>query len=143
MGNPVLFPLFYHADSRDVLIVHINPIARRTVPTSAEDILDRVNEITFNSSLIKELRAVHFVQKLMDEGWIKDEHIAKLRYILMHSLRSDDVLADLPVNSKMRSDWEFLTMLRDRGRASADSWLAQNYGNVGVRSSVDLTAQFL
>ena len=143
MGNPVLFPLFYHTDSRDVLIVHINPIVRNTVPSSAEDILDRVNEISFNSSLIKELRAVHFVQKLMEQGWIKDEYIGQLRYILMHSLRSDDVLADLPVNSKMRSDWEFLTMLRDRGRAAAAHWLRVNYDKVGVRSSVDLTAQFL
>jgi hypothetical protein len=84
---------------------------------SAEDILDRVNEITFNSSLIK------------------DAHIATLRYILMHSLRSDDVLADLPVNSKMRSDWEFLTLLRDRGRSSAGAWLEQNYSKVGVASS--------
>lgn len=84
---------------------------------SAEDILDRVNEITFNSSLIK------------------DAHIATLRYILMHSLRSDDVLADLPVNSKMRSDREFLTLLRDRGRSSAGAWLEQNYSKVGVASS--------
>ena len=143
MGNPVLFPLFYHTDSRDVLIVHIDPIARDTVPTSAEDILDRVNEISFNSSLIKELRAVHFVQKLMDQGWIKDEYMGQLRYILMHSLRSDDVLADLPVNSKMRSDWEFLTMLRDRGRAAAAAWLEDHYDKLGQRSSVDLAAQFL
>jgi hypothetical protein len=84
---------------------------------TAEDILDRVNEITFNSSLIK------------------DAHIATLRYILMHSLRSDDVLADLPVNSKMRSDREFLTLLRDRGRSSAGAWLEQNYSKVGVASS--------
>ena len=143
MGNPVLFPLFYHADSRDVLIVHINPIVRRDMPTSAEDILDRVNEITFNSSLIKELRAVHFVQKLMDDGWIKDEYIAKLRYVLMHSLRSDDVLTDLPVNSKMRSDWEFLTMLRDRGRAAAGAWLEAHFDKIGVQSSVDLRHEFL
>ena len=143
MGNPVLYPLFYHTDSRDVLIVHINPIARDKVPSSAEDILDRVNEISFNSSLIKELRAVHFVQKLMEEGWIKDEHLAQLRYILMHSIRSDDVLADLPVNSKMRSDWEFLTMLRDRGRAAAAAWLDANFEHIGARSSIDLRREFL
>jgi NTE family protein len=143
MGNPVLFPLFYHTTSRDVLIVHIDPIARDHVPTTAEDILNRVNEISFNSSLIKELRAVHFVQKLMDEGWIKDAHSQQLRYILMHSLRSDQVLADLPVNSKMRSDWPFLSLLRDRGRSAATAWLDAHFDDIGVRSSVDLRQQFL
>lgn len=143
MGNPVLFPLFYETRSRDVLIVHVNPIARPGVPKSAEDIMDRVNEITFNSSLIKELRAVHFVQKLMAEGWIKDQHLQQLRYILMHSIRSDDALADLPANSKMRTDWEFLTMLRDRGRASAAAWLEQNIAHVGIQSSVDLKKELL
>ncbi|MGI9134295.1 MAG: patatin-like phospholipase family protein, partial [Rhodoferax sp.] len=105
MGNPVLYPLFYHTVSPDVLIVHINPIERAGPPMQAEDILNRVNEITFNSSLIKELRAVHFVQKLMDEGWIKEEHRGKLKYVLMHSIRSDLVLADLSAHSKFRSDW--------------------------------------
>ncbi|NVO06514.1 MAG: patatin-like phospholipase family protein, partial [Rhodoferax sp.] len=71
MGNPVLYPLFYHTESADVLIVHINPIERPGPPRSADDIMNRVNEISFNSSLIKELRAVHFVQKMMDQGWIK------------------------------------------------------------------------
>lgn len=143
MGNPVLYPLFYHTDTADVLIVHINPIERAGPPKTAEEILDRVNEITFNSSLIKELRAVHFVQKLMDEGWIKDEFMDKLKYVLMHSIRADVALADLSVDSKFSSDWGFLTMLRDRGRESAADWIAQNLEHVGVRSTVDLKAEFL
>jgi NTE family protein len=143
MGNPVLYPLFYHTKSRDVLIVHIDPVTRATVPTTAEDILDRVNEISFNSSLIKELRAVHFVQKLMDQGWIKEGYLDQLHYILMHSLRSDEVLADLPVHSKMRGDWAFLTMLRDRGRAAADAWLDAHFDSIGKRSTVDVREEFL
>ena len=143
VGNPAIYPLIYETATADVMVVHINPLDVAELPRTAGDIMDRINEISFNSSLIKELRAVHFVQKLMEQGWIKDEYIGQLRYILMHSLRSDDVLADLPVNSKMRSDWEFLTMLRDRGRAAAAHWLTVNYDKVGVRSSVDLTAQFL
>lgn len=143
MGNPVLYPLFYHTRSRDVLIVHINPIARDKVPTTAEEILDRVNEITFNSSLIKEMRAIHFVQKLIDDGRIKADYQRQLRYVLMHSIRADDVLSDLSVNSKMRSDWPFLTMLRDRGRASASAWLTENFRHLGVRPTVDLRAEFL
>lgn len=143
MGNPVLYPLFYHTKTSDVLIVHINPIERPQVPNTAQDILNRVNEITFNSSLIKELRAVHFVQKMMDEGWIKDEFLPNLKYVLIHSIRADEVLADLPVNSKFSSDWGFLTMLRDRGRTEASEWLSRNFGALGVRSTVDLKEQFL
>lgn len=143
MGNPVLYPLFYYTETADVLIVHITPIERPGPPTSADDILNRVNEITFNSSLVKELRAVHFVQKMMDEGWIKEEFLDRLKYVLMHSLRADIALADLPVNSKFTSDWGFLQMLRDRGRASASDWLAAHYDAVGVRSSVNLAEEFL
>ena len=143
MGNPVLYPLFYYTKTADVLIVHINPIERPGPPTSADDILNRVNEITFNSSLIKELRAVHFVQKMMDEGWIKEEFLDRLKYVLMHSLRADLALSDLSVNTKFSSDWGFLQMLRDRGRACAADWLTAHYDAVGVRSSVDLSAEFL
>jgi NTE family protein len=143
MGNPVLYPLFYYTESADVLIVHINPIERPGPPTSADDILNRVNEITFNSSLMKELRAVHFVQKMMDEGWIKEEFLDRLKYVLMHSLRADLALADLPANTKFSSDWGFLQMLRDRGRICAEKWLFDNFDAVGVRSSVNLTTEFL
>jgi len=143
MGNPVLYPLFYHTKSRDVVILHINPIERPGPPTTAADIANRLNEITFNSSLIKELRAVYFVQKLLDDGWIKDEFREKLKYVLIHSVRADNAMSDLSSASKMSSDWKFLTMLRDRGRALATEWLAHNCDHLGVRSTVDLKREFL
>ena len=143
MGNPVLYPLFYYTQSRDVVILHINPIERPGPPRSAADISNRLNEITFNSSLIKEMRAVYFVQKLLDDGWIKDEFRDKLKYVLIHSVRADNALSDLSASSKMSSDWKFLTMLRDRGRALAGEWLEQNYAHLGVRSTVDLKKEFL
>ncbi|NBU59956.1 MAG: patatin-like phospholipase family protein [Betaproteobacteria bacterium] len=143
MGNPVLYPLFYHTESRDVIIVHINPIERPGPPTAIEDIYNRVNEISFNTSLIKELRAVAFVQKMMDEGWIKDEYRDKMKYVLMHSIRADNAMSDLSVTTKFAWQWEFLTMLRDRGRAYAQQWIADNYDHVGVRSSVDIHKEFL
>ena len=143
MGNPSLFPLFYATDAPDVLIVHINPIERDTVPTTSAEIYNRVNEISFNSSLIKELRSVAFVQKLLDEGWLKDEYHDKLKYVFIHSLRADKVLADLSIASKFSSDWAFLQTLRERGRAESAAWLAQNFDDLGVRSTVDLRAEFL
>ena len=143
MGNPVLYPLFYYTESRDVVILHINPIERPGPPTTSADIANRLNEITFNSSLIKELRSVYFVQKLLDDGWIKDEHRDKLKYVLIHSVRADNAMSDLSSASKMSSDWAFLTMLRDRGRALATEWLEHNFDQLGVRSTVDLKREFL
>ena len=143
MGNPALFPLFYETDTRDVLIVHINPIARDSTPTTPHEIDDRVNEISFNSSLIKELRAVAFVQKLLDEGWLKEEYRDQMKYVLIHSLRADETLADLSSASKVCTEWGFLTALRDRGRTSAKQWLDRHYGDIGVRQTVDLRSEFL
>lgn len=143
MGNPCLFPLIYHTQCRDIVIIHINPIKRPDVPTIASDIFNRVNEISFNSSLLRELRAVAFVQKMIDEGWIKDEYRARLKRVLLHSIRADAALLDLSVASKFDSDWDFLCMLRDRGRAETSRWLAKSHDAVGERSSIDLAAEFL
>ena len=143
MGNPVLYPLFYYTESRDVVILHINPIERPGPPTTSADIANRLNEITFNSSLIKELCSVYFVQQLLDNGWIKEEHRDKLKYVLIHSVRADNAMSDLSSASKMSSDWAFLTMLRDRGRALATEWLQHNFEHLGVRSTVDLKREFL
>ena len=143
MGNPSLFPLFYATDACDVLIVHINPIERDNVPVTSAEIYNRVNEISFNSSLIKELRAIAFVQKLLDERWLKPEYQDKLKYQFIHSLRADKVLADLSIASKFSNDWTFLIELRDRGRHAAAEWLRKNFDDLGVRSTVDLRAEFL
>ena len=142
MGNPVLFPFFYEANASDVVIIHVNPLERNNVPTTSPDIFNRINEISFNSSLLRELRAISFVHKLLDDGWIKDEYRDKLRNIRIHSIRSDKSLADLSVASKFNVDWEFLNDLKERGRAIADQWITDNFNDLGVRSSVDLRAMF-
>ena len=72
MGNPVLFPFFHACQSRDVVLVQINPIERKETPRTAREIQNRVNEITFNSSLLKELRAVEFVRRLLHQGLLQD-----------------------------------------------------------------------
>jgi NTE family protein len=143
MGNPALFPLFYHTQSRDVVIVHINPIERPGEPMTAPEIQDRVNEITFNSSLLRELRVVAFVTKMIDEGWVKDEYLGRLKRVLMHSISADDALLGLPVASKLNTDWTFLSHLRDLGRDAAGAWLEQNYKHLGERSTVDLYRDYL
>jgi NTE family protein len=143
MGNPPLYPLIYNTQSRDIVIVHINPIVRPEVPTSANEIQNRLNEITFNSSLIREFRAIAFVGKLIEQGWLKDEHRDKLKHVLIHSIRSDELMCDLGVASKLDTSWPFLCDLRDRGRAAAGAWLEKAYEHIGLRSTVDLRAEYL
>jgi len=143
MGNPALFPLFYDTDTRDVIIIHINPLEREELPKRATDIMNRLNEISFNSSLLKEMRAIAFVQRLLEEGWLKDEYRDRLKHILLHSIGADRYLCDLSVASKFDPDWHFLTELRDRGREAAGEWLDRNFKRIGRESTVDLRREFL
>ena len=142
-GNPALFPFFYECDSRDVVIVHVNPIVRDEVPVLPDAIANRVNEITFNASLIAELRAIAFVQKLVADGWLKVEKRSQLRYIRVHAIRADRALGDLTEASKFALDWPFLATLRDRGRDMAAAWLDETRSVLGRRSSVDIRAEYL
>lgn len=139
MGNPVLFPFFYHCDSSDIVLVQINPMERRETPKTAREILNRVNEITFNSSLNKELRAIDFVSRL-----IEAENLDPNRYkrILMHIIEADEELGSLTASSKINAEWSFLTHLRDIGRDAASAWLSAHFSDVGHRSTVNLTELF-
>ena len=143
MGNPAIFPLFYHGDTRDVIVVHINPMVRSKLPTNSNEIMNRINEITFNSSLLHEFRAIAFVNKLLENDWLKDEYKHNLRHIFVHSIRADEALHDFDVSSKFDTHWSFLTALRDLGRIEARNWLKLHFDNVGKRSSVDLHQEFL
>ncbi len=143
MGNPALYPLIYHTQSRDIVIVHINPIVRPKLPTTAAEIQNRLNEITFNSSLLRELRAIAFVTKLIEQGWLKDEYRERLKHVLIHSILADELMSNLSVASKLKTDWTFLCDLRDRGRAAAAHWLEANFDHLGHHSTVDLHSEFL
>ena len=143
MGNPPIYPLIYNTQSRDIVIVHINPIVRPQLPTTPAEIHNRLTEIAFNSSLIREFRAIAFVTKLIEQEWLKDEHRDKLKHVLIHSIRADDVMCDLSAASKLNTDWQFLCELRDRGRAAAAAWLERSYAHIGERSTVDLRREFL
>jgi len=143
MGNPALYPLIYNTQSRDIVIVHINPIVRPKLPVTAAEIQNRLNEITFNSSLLRELRAIAFVTKLIEQGWLKDEYRGRLKHVLMHSILADQLMSDLGASSKLNTDWRFLCDLRERGRAAAARWLETNFDHLGHHSTVDLQSEFL
>jgi NTE family protein len=140
VGNPAIYPLIYDCDSRDVLIVHLNPIVRRGCPRSAAEIMNRLNEVSFNSSLMREMRAIAFVTSLIERGKL-DEGEAK--QMLIHSIRADEEMTHYGVSSKLNCDWGFLTHLRDKGRAHAERWMKLHFDAIGERSSVDLRAEFL
>ncbi|NML15426.1 patatin-like phospholipase family protein [Azohydromonas caseinilytica] len=140
MGNPAIYPLIYDCNARDVLIVHLNPIVRRGVPRSAGEILNRLNEVSFNSSLMREMRAIAFVTALIERGKLSGD---EFKHMLIHSLRADDVMSGYSAASKLNCDWGFLTELRDAGRAHAGRWLEQHFDALGVRSSVDIRGEFL
>ncbi len=143
MGNPSLWPLFYETDVQDLLVVHINPIERPDIPKTVSAIDNRVNEISFNSALLKEMRAVAFVQKLLREGWVREDRAHELADIRFHAIRADKALKDLSLASKYNTDWAFLKDLRDRGREAAEIWLDTHWDAVGERETVNLHAEFL
>lgn len=143
LGNPAIYPLIYHANALDILLVHINPQYRKKIPDDAVEIENRLNEISFNSSLLGELRAIAFVNKLIEEDWLKDEHKGKLKHLKIHSIRPDADLKPLGVTSKLNSDWDFLLYLRDLGRDYAEKWLKNNFNHIGNRSTVDIKKDFL
>jgi len=140
MGNPAIFPLIYGSKTNDVVIVHINPLNRDEIPKSAKDIMNRINEISFNSSLMREMRAIAFVSHLIDEGQLQDD---KHRRILIHSIQDEAFMNSLGVTSKLNPDWGFMKKLRDVGRESATKWLDDHFADVGVRSSTDIQSAFL
>jgi NTE family protein len=139
MGNPALFPLFYDTACADTLIVQINPIERDDTPKSAQDIQNRLNEITFNAALLRELRAVEFVQRLVDQ-----KKLGPPDYIrpIMHRIDGASPMSKFSAASKMDASWDSLVAMRDIGRAAAKAWLAAHFDDVGVRDTFDLRASF-
>src|SRR5689334_21211126 len=112
MGNPALYPLIYNCDSRDLVIVQVNPLARNEVPTSARDILNRINEISFNSTLMREMRALATVSKFLREGSLDDE---RYKDIHVHQIEAETEMRLLGTSSKMNADYDFLCYLRELG----------------------------
>ncbi|HEY2537966.1 MAG TPA: patatin-like phospholipase family protein [Stellaceae bacterium] len=139
MGNPALFPLVDECEAGDVVLIQINPFFRPDVPRSTADIRNRLNEITFNASLFKELRSLAFLWEI-----IHHENLERERYrdVHVHAVHDAQTMLALRVSSKLNAEWAFLTHLRDQGRRAAKDWLSQHYDDLGVRSTLDLSWVF-
>jgi NTE family protein len=138
MGNPAIFPVIYNCDARDVVMVHITPFERAENPTNSRAIIDRMQEIIFNSSLMREMRAIAFVTKLIDDGKMEG---GKRMY--MHLIEAEDVIRPLSGTSAANGTWKFVSHLFEIGRERADKWLAAHYGQLGKETTVDVQEKYL
>jgi NTE family protein len=142
MGNPAIFPFFRITDAEDVLIVALNPLERKQTPHTQNEIMNRINEITFNSSLIAEYRAIDFVTRLIDQGRLpRGRGPGEYRRINVHRIALDSVVKGLTADSKQDSDFNFFEKLRAGGERAAREFLKAHFDDIGARSTVDLAAE--
>lgn len=140
MGNPPLTPLIAETETHDVLLVKINSINIKTLPVTARDITERMNEISFNSSLINEMHMVQYRNELLRRGMTLPE---QNREIYVHCISGYSALDHLSYSSKLNTSWEFLSHLKAEGRRIASQWLDSEYDQVGIRSTFDVHEHFL
>jgi NTE family protein len=140
MGNPAMFPLIYNCRSSDVVLIEINQIRTEEVPTTARDIIDRMNDISFNSTMMREMRAISLVTSLIETHRLTGR--TQLRPIHFHMIEAAEDMQKFGSSSKFNCDWEFLQELHDIGRRAADRWLTDHFRTVGTDSSVDLHSLF-
>ena len=136
-GNPALYPLFYHTRSPDILIVHINPLYREELPKTSSEIISRINEVSFNAALLHELRAIAFVNRLLDQGVIPEGTMKRNN---IHSVSDDRLMNMLGMVTKLTISRTLLLQLKDAGRAAMDAFLAERRQDLGRHSSVNLGA---
>jgi NTE family protein len=142
LANPAIFPFFGTTETEDVVLVQINPVERRMTPHTQSEIMNRQNEITFNSSLLAEYRAIEFVIRLIDQGALpRGMKPGQYRRINMHRIALDSVFDHLTASSKMDSDFDFFEKLRKGGHIAVQSFLQQHFDDIGQRSTVDLAAE--
>ena len=140
LGNPALWPLYEQGGAPDLMLVQLNPTVREELPTHPTEIMNRLTEISFNASLMAEMRAIDFVQRLLDAGRLEQP---RYRRLFLHVIEDEERMRQFKLSTKLNGDWQFLQTLKRYGREAADKWLAENFDKLGRESSVDLRARFL
>lgn len=143
MGNPSIWPLIYNAETADVVLVQITPLERDEIPRTVVDINNRLDEIAFNSSLIHEMRAIAFVQRLLEQGALAEPLASRYKNMRMHMINDVQNMAELGASSKLNAELGFIHHLKELGRNSAERWLNENFDALGNRSTLDIRATFL
>jgi NTE family protein len=140
MGNPALFPLIYNCRASDIVLVEINPIRIEEVPTDARGILDRMNDISFNATMMREMRAIAFVTKMLEHHRLSGG--SNLRRIHFHMVQAEEAMGRYGASSKFNTQPDFLKTLFELGRDTAEHWIDQHFAQLGRGSSVDLNQLF-
>ena len=139
-GNPAIHPLIYQCNSRDIVLVQINPIEREALPQNAADIMNRLNEITFNAALIAEMRAIDFVKRLLADGKLDPK---RYKDVLMHRIDGGEALEAFNASTKVATDAKLIHALRDLGIQCAKDWLGKRFKQIGVECSVNIARDYL
>jgi NTE family protein len=140
LGNPAIHPLIHECASSDVVIVQINPLVRDEVPTSARDILNRINEMTFNASLVREMAGIATITSLVESGALNDDRYTAVRF---HQISAETELAKYGPLSKMNTERAFLEHLHRLGYETADRWIAENFARIGWESTIDVLEKYM
>ncbi len=138
-GNPALFPLYRPDLPHDIVIVNINPLVRHELPRTAEEIDDRINEISFNAALLGELRSVNFVRELIAEGRMQAD---RMKDVYVHLIADDRLMNELTAETKSSASPALIARLKEAGRKAAARFLAKHGDTLNVTGSVDLKALF-
>jgi NTE family protein len=140
MGNPAMFPLIYNCKASDIILVEINPIVIEQLPDSARAIIDRMNTISFNATMMREMRAIALVTRLLDQHRLTGK--TNLRRIYFHMIHAEKEMAKFGASSKLNIDSDFIELLFELGRSTTETWLANNFRELGTSTSIDLQKLF-
>jgi NTE family protein len=141
-GNPAVIPFLRTTATEDALIVQINPQERRKVPTGTREIMSRINEISFNASLLSELRGVAFANRLIDQGRLpRGTRPGEFRRLRLHRIGMEDLGEPLSARGTLKTDYEYFEMLRKLGQRATRRFLDAHFEDIGRRSTIDLAAR--
>lgn len=140
MGNPSLYPLYTETDCADIILVQINPIRRDNIPRTSPEIMERLNEITFNSPLLQEFRAIDFVSRLIDSGRLDGTHYKKVR---LHLVSGGESVDRYGATAKVNADFSMFEDLFQIGRTAAEEFLQEHFDSIGVRGTLDLKEELV
>ena len=139
-GNPAMHPLIYRCHASDVVLVQINPLERSGVPQTSAEILDRINELTFNASLLAQMRSIDFVNRMLERKHLDAE---RYRPVLLHRIDGGETLEAYPSASKISADGGLIDKLHKLGRECGKQWLKKRFGDVGIKTTIDIARDYL
>lgn len=140
-GNPALLPLINDCTSRDIVLVQINPLKRQETPQTPQDIMDRVNELTFNASLLSQMRTIDFINRLLADGRLQEGD--KYKSLLLHRIDGGSALEEFPSSTKMSTDTALIEKLFEVGRAAARQWLPRHFEALGRQSTINIRRDYV